>query len=140
MANEARVFAEGVEQVIVRQFTVADGTAIAKGALMVQGGNRTAIAHTSTANAERPLGFATMSKVASDGILEIGVQRTSVVDAYIDGVVTTGDFVKISGTTNNRVERIAGVSWSYQEFNEIIGRALESGTDGQQIRIALMLG
>src|SRR3990167_275791 len=143
MANEARVFAEGTENVIVRQVTVADGTAIAKGSLLVfVGGSRTAIIHrTVDGNVGRPAGFATMSKEANDGITEIGGQRTGVVDAIHDGVVTSGDLAKLGSTTINRLERVAPVgAMSYQIVATIVGRWLENGTDGQQSRCSLCLG
>lgn len=146
MANEARVFAEGVDQVIVRQFTVADGTAIAKGSLLVRNpSDRTGVIHSGVGQV--PLGYTTMSKEASDNITEIGCQRTGVVDAFIDGSVATGDVV-VCGSTANRVRRMdlgtavpsTGPGLSYQEIQSIVGRALENGTNGQQIRIALNLG
>ncbi len=140
MANEARVFAEGVENCIVRQITVADGTAIPKGTLLVyDAATRTGKAHTSTAMAERPLGFTVSDKVASDGNTTVGVQRTGVVAAHHTGVITTGDWVKVSQSVDNEVERVASASWSYQEFNEILGRAIESGAGTGQIKIALGL-
>lgn len=141
MANEARVFAEGVENCITRQFTVADATAIAKGALLVHNASsRTAIAH-DVANSQCPLGFATHAKDASDGQTTIGLQRTGVVVAYIDGSVHTGQVVMASDTTVNRVQAIDTTGTiSYQAIQRIVGRALETGTDGQAIKIALSLG
>ena len=143
MANEARVFAEGVENVIVRQVTVADATAIAKGSLLVfVGASRTAIIHTVAGGpTARPAGFATSSKEANDGITEIGVQRTGVVDAYTDGVTTSGELIKVGETTINSVEGVfSGGAMSYQLATAILGRALENGTDNQVRRVALSLG
>lgn len=143
MANEARLFAEGVNNVIVRQFTVADGTAIPKGTLLVASSTtRTGVIH-AIATLRAPLGFTTMSKEANDGFTEVGVQRTGVVDAYIDGSVALGDLVSVSQTTANRVKSLntsVATGLSYMELQMILGRAIEGGTDGQRIRIALNLG
>ena len=143
MADEARVFAEGVDNVIVRQVTVANGTAIAKGALLVfSGASRVAITHTTAGSADaRPAGFATSSKEASDGITEIGVQRTGVVDAYTDGTTNAGCLIKVGATTINHLEAADSVgAISYQLMTAILGRALEHGTDNQVRRVALTLG
>ena len=141
MANEARVFAEGASDSKVRQFTVADGTAIAKGALLVYGSaSRTAIVHTAS-GVHRPLGFAVEEKEASDGKTEMGVQRTGVVEAIADGVVTTGDAVYASAVTANRVQASNPTSFSlYQDQNRLLGRALANAADAARVKIALNLG
>lgn len=139
MANEARVFAEGTSSNIAYQFTVADGTAIAKGSVLVSAGDRTAKIHATVT--DRFLGIATSSKEASDGCTEIGAQCTGVAEMYIDGVVTTGDLV-VLGSTVNRVRRmnITAAGLSYQELQALVGRAMESGTDGTKIKVLLGWG
>ena len=143
MANEARVFAEGVDQVIVRQFTVADATAIPKGSLLVASGNRTGLIHTAADN-HKPLGYTTMSKTASDGITEVGCQRTGVVVAYVDGAVSTGDIVLASLTTINRLQTLAlrggGVFSRYELLQAMAGRSLDNIATTAAGRIALSLG
>ena len=141
MANEARVFAEGPDFCKVRQFTVADGTAIAKGALLVfTGATRTAVVHTAAVK-KAALGFAVQSKTASDGVTEIGVQRTGVVDAYADGYISTGDIVLAGQTTANRVQALADGYLSVYNFqSQVIGRALENAANGTYCKIALALG
>lgn len=143
MANEARVFAEGVEQVIVRQFTVADGTAIPKGSLLVASGNRTGLIHTAVDD-HKPLGFTTMSKTASDGITELGCQRTGVVVAVCDGAMSTGDIALASLTTINRLQALAlrggGVFSRYQLLQAQVGRSLDTAATATTFRCALMLG
>ena len=140
MANEARVFAEGVDNFVkVRTYTVADGTAIAKGALLCDGGDRTAIIHLGGFG-RAPLGFATSSKVASDGNTTIGVQRTGVVDAFVDGSANSGELA-ILGTTVNRVSHVvSGQLSAYEHAQAVVGRFLEDATDGEQKKIALTLG
>lgn len=141
MANEARVFAEGVDNVIVRQFTVADAGALAKGTMLVANGvtSRLAVAH--SAVDQGPLGYTTMSKTANDGITEVGCQRTGVVDAYIDGTVRTGQ-IAVLGSTANRLAALNTENGAtlYVDFMSMVGRFLENGTDGQQVRVALCLG
>jgi len=140
MANEATVLVEGTAKSIVREFTVADGTAIPKGTLMVYDtATRTAVAHGVSAvnKTERPLGFATTEKEANDGKTTIGLQRTGVVDAWNDGGVATGDLVGL-GTTANRVRGLYGAVSIYQEI--WFGRALETGATATQVKIALALG
>lgn len=145
MANEARVFAEGPGNSKAYQFTVADGTAIAKGTLLVANATtRTGVAHSGIG--QKPLGYTTESKEANDGFTEIGCQVNGVVVAYVDGSVATGDVV-VCGSTANRVRRMdistgvpaTSAGMSYQEIQSIVGRALETKTDGQQCRIALSI-
>lgn len=148
MANEAAVFSEGVggldSPVIVRTFTVADATAIPEGTLMVYDtASRTAIAHTAAAASKcRPLGFATSSKLASDGHTTIGLQRTGVVTAVADGVITTGDWVVAGRTTANRVQSIdvAAPLSLYQDLNSVLGRAITSAAAAGTVKVALALG
>lgn len=141
MADEARVFAEGTQNVIVRRFTVADGNPLSKGQLLIYGAaSRTAVAH-GTNPTSRPVGYTTASKEASDGFTEIPVQRTGVVVCTADGVITTGDVV-VLGAVANRVRRMntSTAGLSYQEVAAIVGRALENATDGGRLRVALTLG
>lgn len=143
MANEARVFAEGVNNVIVRQVTVADATAVPKGTLLVHNASsRTGEAH-AAATLRHPLGYTTSSKEANDGFTEIGVQRTGVVDVYADGAIPTGSLVSISQTTANRVKAInttVAAGLSYMEQQMILGRSLENIANGAVGRVALNLG
>lgn len=141
MANEAKVFAEGPEDSIVRQFTVADATALPKGTLMIDGGaTRTATKHVA-ASTLAPLGFTTSSKEASDGRTEIGLQRTGVVDAYADGAIRTGDLLIPGETTANRLQALPnGLLSVYSGAHRVVGRALENSADGGVFRAALTLG
>jgi hypothetical protein len=143
MANESRPLAGSVDKTIVRTVTVAAGTAIPLGTLLVFPGttSNVAVAHAAAAN-QRPAGFSVSSKSATDGFTTMGVQRTGEIICYADGTIITGDIVRISRTTANRVERSANanVPLSYNEYNEIIGRALTSCTDGTTVRVALTLG
>lgn|SRR3990167_9150211 len=140
MANEARVFAEGPDNCLVRSFTVADATAVPKGTLLVDNGDRTGIAHTAAVK-KAALGYTTMSKEASDGRTQVGCQRTGVVDAVYDGFIETGDVVISGQTTANRVQAVKDGYLSVYNFQfQVLGRALETGANGATGKIALTLG
>lgn len=135
------MFAEGVDNVITRTGTVADGTPLSKGQLMIYGdATRTIVGH-GTNPTVRSFGYTTMSKDANDGITEVGCQRTGVVIATADGVITTGDLV-VAGAVANRLRRMntTAAGLSYQELQALVGRALENAADGGRFRVALTLG
>jgi hypothetical protein len=152
MANEARVFAEGVgnvdSPVTVRQFTVADATAIAKGTFMIAtAGSRTALAHPDNSNglSSRCLGVATSSKTASDGVTEMGLQRTGVVVATASAQIRSGDLVTLGGKSNcitpiSLYYASQPAELSYQLLQSFIGRAIDDIAAGSRGKIALMLG
>ena len=144
MANEARVFAEGHENCIVRSFTIADGTAVPKGTLLVESSSRTGIAHTAAVK-KAVLGYTTMSKEASDGRTQVGCQRTGVVAAILDGQAATGDIAIAGQTTANRVQALRGSGVAdfmsvYDSQFQILGRFIEGGADGTTVKLALTLG
>lgn len=141
MANEAKVFAEDPDNCKVYQFTVADGTAIAKGTLMMDNGTtRTATAHVAAAVAA-PLGFATSSKEANDGRTQIGLQRTGVVKVVAEGAIRTGELLIPGESTANRVRTApTGILSVYNGAQRILGRALENSADAGTFRMALTLG
>ena len=140
MANEARVYAYGSENCIVRQFTVADANALAKGAALEQSGDKTGITHAGSGG-ETPLGFIVEEKEASDGKTQIGCQRTGAIVAVADGTVTTGDLVEL-GAVANRVRTVPpSVSLiSQANAKRILGRAVDTATDGNNVEIVLTLG
>ena len=140
MANEARVFAEGPENCIVRSFTVADATAIPKGTLLVDFATRSGVAHTAAVK-KAVLGYTTMSKEASDGRTQIGCQRTGVIEAIADGYVSTGDIVVAGQATANCVQSVGNDFLSVYNFNfQVLGRALTSAASASVVKVALTLG
>lgn len=140
MANEARVFAEGPDNCIVRSFTVADASAFPKGTLLVDSATRTGVAHTAAAK-KGVLGYTTMSKEANDGRTQIGCQRTGVVEAIADGYIETGDIVIAGQTTANRVQALGHGFLSVYDFNfQVLGRALTSAANAATVKVALTLG
>ena len=123
MANEARPEVEG--PITRRTVTVADGTALAKGTLMVfEGGTRTAVAHASVT--QRFAGITVREKEASDGYVEVPVQTGGVAEIEAAGQIHAGDWVVLSATAN-QVRRInINGALSYQELNALVGVALQN--------------
>lgn len=142
MANEATVKLEATQDTKygARRYKVADGTAIAKGTLMVlsaesAGDNPTAIAH--SASHEFPVGFALESKEANDGATSIAVQTTGIVDAVASGSVTFGHLVITSPDANQVLEMPSVISNG--SLNALVGRCLETASDGEKVRVSLMI-
>ena len=100
MANEAviiELLGDGGDPI---RYTVADGTAIAKGAFMRITDPRTAIAHS---GADQPFGgVAAQAKVASDGQTTLAVYTNGIFDitAAAAGVTTVGYICAVSATAN----------------------------------------
>ena len=137
MADESYIYAEGAANAIVRQFTIANATAITKGTWLRQSGDRTGIAHTGTD--QIPLGPTVEEKEASDGKTTIGCQRTGVVDAIANGTVTTGDMLRLSSVAN-RLQSVPGsMATSMLIIRQICARAIEDATDGGRFKAALIL-
>lgn len=140
MANEARVYSSGAENAIVRRVNVANAN-IPKGSLLVYQGSisRRGVVHSGGVG-EYPLGF-TVEEVSTDDTSKttVGVQRTGEVVAKADGTVSTGDLVE-PGDTANQVRTLTFANLSSSSFRSVLGRALENATDGNDVRIALMLG
>lgn len=134
MANEA---------VLLRQysvpvsFTVADGTGIEKGTLLVLSDPNTAAASASDAAAATVAGIAATEKVANSGITKLAVHRDGEFKVYLSGTCTVGDpLAYLSGSTYaNYVNSV--VNTVLLSGTKIIGEALETGTAGEQIRMIL---
>lgn len=109
-------------------FTVADGTAITKGTVMVLSGAMTAIAH-SAAN-EVFLGIATEDKPASDGRTVIGVMRKGIFRMKVTAAVGLGNTVNL-GATANQVTQTA--TTSQQNLSRIVGYALRAATTAEDV-------
>lgn len=115
-------------------FTVADGTGIEKGSLLKVTDPRTAIIASGTGDALA--GIAMREKVADSGRTELGVYRRGWFDMYVSGAVTVGQAVcSISGFPNYVMaagETVSGAA--------ILGTALETGSNGEQILIDVNVG
>ena len=123
MANEA-VLVVRLEDPI--DFTVADGTAITKGAILKLNDNM--VASAGGAALDPIAGIAARDKVASDGRTQLGCYIRGIFRLKASGAITVGDaicadaqiddnYVKTTGTTSN----LSGA--------RILGYALETATD-----------
>jgi hypothetical protein len=125
MANEA-VCIETPTKFL--RFTVAEGTAIAKGAILKLSGDNTAIA---SSGADVFAGIAWEEKTASDTITEITAAVNGVWDLY-SYTVTLGGIVSLSGANMVKqaveAEMVTGAA---------IGKALEAATGFETIRVAV---
>ena|SRR3990167_2431614 len=131
MANEAVL----VQQLEDRLFevTVADGTAIAKGAILKFGSDpNTAVI--SAADGDLFAGILAVEKVASDGQTRVPVWRKGVFDILVTastGSATLGKPVKINGANQVTLADDDTVANS----NEVVGIALETGSAGEVINV-----
>src|SRR3990167_1126848 len=134
MANEALLRLLTHEAV---PFTVADGTAITKGALLALTDPRTAVLATTAGQAIA--GIAAADKVASDGQTEIAVYTNGWFDVIASGAIviggpithgTTGSLNYVSGAANTSV--ISGAA--------ICGHTLETASDNESVLCQFNLG
>lgn len=131
MAKEAAVREKIGEAV---DFIVADDVGIEKGALLKLTDARTA----SGANLEDApaAGIAAREKVSGDGRTRLAVWRTGIFDCYASGAIVVGDAVSLS---EDNYVKAASVN-SIVSGAVILGTALETATDAEQIQVQLNLG
>lgn len=111
-------------------FTVSNLVGIEKGALLELVDPDTARAVTTKEAV--CAGIAKTEKIASNGQTKLAILRGGHFKCTISGNVTVGNALITSGVTNpNRLEA-AGV-----DAEDIVGIAMESGTDGQTIKYEL---
>lgn len=123
MANEAVLHIELSRPV---GFTVADGTAITKGAILQLNDPVTAIAATT----DNPLvaGIAAVDKIASSGITSLGVHRAGRFKGTASGTVNVGDPLTFFSDNLIGALDMTGQTISGQRC---LGVSLETATDGQ---------
>lgn len=132
MANEATLL---VQQELPLNFTVDNSTGIAKGALCGLTDPNTAIL--ASANGQMISGIAATEKIASDGVVSLALHRKGVFKLLLSGAVTAGEAVSSGAvTTPNTIIR-APVTVS---GSAVLGQALETGADGETIRVAVNIG
>ena len=128
MANEAAWIETPTE---FMRYTVTDGTAIPLGTLMQLSADNTALA--SSANSEVWAGVAWEEKTISDGITQLTCAVNGVADLTCGGDgVTLGALVSLSGA-NIIKDAIAAEILS----GDVIGKALETGSEAEVIRVRL---
>src|SRR3990167_2293507 len=118
-------------------FTVANATAITKGAICMMTDPRTAAIGTNGPVAVA--GIAARDKIASDGRTNLGMWHNGKFRVYLSGAVTAGQAVAIAtdATTYPNFVSAAGVTAS---GGTTLGIAEETGTNGEQILIVLQPG
>ena len=118
-----------------RRYTVASGTAIAKGTLLAMTDARTAIAHSGI---DQPIaGVAAMAKSATDLSTSISAWTNGVFEVTSSGAITVGRGV-VSGVTANQV-RQAGVNSTAASGAVVMGYVLETGEEAEVINVRLKL-
>lgn len=138
MANEATIIELGYSKGDVTQFTVASGTTIEKGTLLVLTDPNTAAA--SSAASGRFCGVAAMEKDGTDYSTTISAFRegvfdmTTVTTAGAEGAIQAGDLVEISGA--NIIRRLSGAA-TYNGFSGSVGVALETASGGEVIAVRI---
>jgi len=139
MANEASIIELLGNGGDVVRYTVADGTAISAGSLMVVSEPRT-IAKSSNpvTSTEFFVGVAAADKEASDGSTTLGVYTKGIFDMYCfsAGAVTAGTLVVISG--GNTV--VQALDDTIETAGCIVGKALEDAGAATAERIAVLIG
>lgn len=129
MANEAVLFTK-IGQPI--NFTVSNNTGIEKGAVLQLNDPFTAIAPTSD-NAI-VAGIAAAEKIANDGHTKLAVFRSGIFKMTLSGSATAGDPVGTINATNKVGSNATTLNFS---GSQILGIALESGTNGETILVDL---
>jgi hypothetical protein len=120
-----------------RSYTVADGTQISKGILLKLTDPRTAAladgtaAHTGADTA--PAGIANAEKKASDGSTQLGAWVRGIFDIVASGAITVGKPVVF--VADGYVAQAPQLSVTASLG--IVGRALETASDGERIEVAL---
>ena len=131
MANEA-VIIELVESGVPVRFTVADGTAIAKGSLMEVQSPRTAVK--TAADNDEFIGIAASEKVASDGSTNLELYTKGIFDIRGSAAITAGERVSISGA--NTVAKCAAADLLFGD----VGIALETSAGAATIAVFVGFG
>lgn len=122
MAREAVLV---LEQELPINFTVADGTAIEKGALLKLTDNMTAAQADGTEDILA--GIAASEKIANDGRTKLGVYRKGIFRMYLSGAsLATGNFATSAALPTNAV-LATGVT-THISGGKILGHLLEDGT------------
>lgn len=127
MADEATLFIETEHPI---DFTVADGTAITKGAALALTDPFTAVAATVTN--QDVAGIAAADKIASDGVTKLALYRGGIFRMTGSGNITVGDPLGLVIGSNRVVSQIGELQLS---GSVTLATALETSTDGQTLYV-----
>lgn len=137
MANEAiKRYAQSAAGDVIQDYTVADGTGIEKGTLLQLSDPRTASAQ--TGGNQLIAGIAAREKVADDGRTQLAVHTKGDFDMIVSGSCTIGQPL-CSGGIPNSVSGALGSGSNASSGAQIIGYALEAGSEGEVIHVRLNL-
>ena len=130
MANEATLIVRTDHPI---NFTVADGTAIEKGALLKMSDLMVAAA---SAGAEDVFGgIAASEKIADDGHIRLGLYRGGIFRVTASGAITVGQAVSLKGSAN-----LVIASTLTAVGGETIGIALETAEEADTFLMELRPG
>lgn len=113
-------------------FTCADGTTIAKGALLTLTDPMTVA--TATGDTDAVVGIAGAEKIASDGITKIPVIMRAVCKGFAGAAGVTAGAGIISDVATGAANELVDADVNSEN---IIGRALETATDTQSFKFLL---
>ena len=130
MANEAVLLWELEPPIPV---IVADGTPIEKGALLKMSDHMTAAL--ANGDADIVAGIASKEKIQDDGNTTLGVYRKGIFKMHLSGSCDVGDALETDIADNYVGHLDATISGS-----RMVGTALETGVDGDTIRVELNIG
>lgn len=137
MANEATPMVLDNSTGLIKDFTVADGTAIAKGTICKLTDPNTAII--SSAAGDVIAGIAATAKEASDGATTLGLWTRGDFKVYASGAIAVGAPLMSAADANypNYVKTAAGVVTA--SGAQIIGYAKETAAAGETFMMRLQL-
>lgn len=133
MANEA-TFVQGNWEKNLHEVTVADGTGLEKGTVMVYSSDPNTCT-ASSGDGDLFAGILAQEKVASDGQTRVGLVNDGTVSLVVatGGSATLGKPVKISGANTITVAD----STAFDDSAELVGMSLETGSSGERINVKL---
>ena len=129
MANEAEILYE-LEPAI--PYTVANATAITKGAVLRLTDPATASA--ATADYDVIAGIAKEDKIASDGKVRLGLYKRGIFKMTLSGSGTIGDAVGVFGDGSNKIG-VLDVTGQTLSGARCLGTLEETGTNGETVRV-----
>lgn len=107
-------------------FTVADGTGIEKGAVLKLTDPMTAA--TTSGDTDAVAGVAAKEKIASDGSTRLSVYRGGIFKGYAGAAGVTAGAAIITDSSTGAANELVNADVNSEN---IVGRALETATDGQ---------
>ncbi len=112
--------------------TVADGTGIAKGAVLLLSDPNTAA--TTTGDTDPCAGIAKREKIASDGQVKLAVYKRGIFRGFAGAAGVTAGQGIITDTGTGAANELVNADVNSEH---IVGRALETATDGESFLFEL---